>query len=144
MIYCDSSALVKLYVEEPHSEWLRRQLPDKTALAASRVAMPEVISAFTRRLHQGELTEAQIKTFQKAFLSDWENLNVLEFDERKAAALVSRHRLHGFDAVHLSSALILQGEMDISLYFVAFDNSLLQAARAEGLMLLHPELSRMH
>lgn len=50
--YLDASALVKRYVNEPGSVWLRSLLasPHTDLLFTSRMTVVEVISAFARRL----------------------------------------------------------------------------------------------
>ena len=53
--YLDASALVKRYVNEPGSVWLRSLFisPQTDLLFTSRMTVVEVISAFARRLREG-------------------------------------------------------------------------------------------
>jgi predicted nucleic acid-binding protein len=60
MIYCDTSSLVKLYVVEKYSVWARETFREKE-LATSKVALPEMFSALSRRFHEGTLTEFQLQ-----------------------------------------------------------------------------------
>ena len=53
-----------------------------------------------------------------------------------AAELVRRHGLRGFDAVHLSSALLLYRVTDGACILVAADRQLLAPTTAEGLPVL--------
>lgn len=70
--YLDASVLVKRYVNEVGSGWVRTitaaaRLP---VLFTSRMTLAEVISAFVRRLREGSLTAAEFATVREAFRSD--------------------------------------------------------------------------
>lgn len=62
--YLDSSALVKRYVDEIGSDWLRTLLaPDHDTLVfISRMTIVEVVSAFARRLRDGSLSLEEFTT----------------------------------------------------------------------------------
>jgi hypothetical protein len=53
-----------------------------------------------------------------------------------ARTLLLRHPLRAGDAVQLASCLYLQRQLAQPVPFVAFDNRLAQAARAEGLTVI--------
>ena len=61
MIYIDSSALVKRYLKENGSERVQKTLSGKNLLAVSKLAYPEVLSAFMRKHRAGELGEGPLK-----------------------------------------------------------------------------------
>ena len=44
-----------------------------------------------------------------AFSEDWRSFVVLDFNEMESGRLVKKYGLRGFDAVHLSSAIMLKG-----------------------------------
>ena len=48
ILYLDTSALVKLYVEEAHSDWVHACAAEAEVLATSVVARPEMLSALSR------------------------------------------------------------------------------------------------
>ena len=52
---------------------------------------------------------------------------------RRFRNLLSRHSLRGTDAIHLASALLLQGALKEKVTFACADARLVSAARAEGL-----------
>jgi hypothetical protein len=56
--YLDASALVKRYVDERGSEWIRAMMDseEETLLLTSRMTIVEVICAFSRRVREGTLT----------------------------------------------------------------------------------------
>jgi predicted nucleic acid-binding protein len=135
VIYLDSSALVKLYLLEPESQAVealaRRHEP---LLFASIVAYPEVLSTLGRALRVHRISKPDHQLAKRRFLRDWARLSVVELSPSvlgPAAALIEKHGLRGFDAVHLCSALWL-GRPD----FLCFDQRLGAAARTEGLTLV--------
>jgi predicted nucleic acid-binding protein len=56
---------------------------------------------------------------------------------RQAATLADKHRLTGFDAVHLASALDVNRSLFGELSLATWDKELATAAEAEGLSLAH-------
>jgi predicted nucleic acid-binding protein len=54
----------------------------------------------------------------------------------QARALLARHPLRAGDAIQLASCLYLERELREAVPFVAFDQRLSDAARAEGLTVL--------
>jgi hypothetical protein len=70
--YLDASALVKRYVQEPGSDWLREGLASGSVptLFTSRLTIVEVISAFARRIREGSLTQHEFVAARDAFRSD--------------------------------------------------------------------------
>lgn len=59
--YLDTSAMLKYYVDELGSTWLRAQILDVTLLVSSELVIVEAVSAFNRRAREGglSLTEYQ-------------------------------------------------------------------------------------
>lgn len=48
--YLDTSAMLKQYVDEPGSVWLRAQVSSATSLVSSQLLVVEAVSAFNRRV----------------------------------------------------------------------------------------------
>jgi uncharacterized protein len=136
ILYCDTSSLVKLYVAEEYAEEVRVWVAESDIIATCQVALPEMISALTRRFHRGDLDQPLYQQLLTAIRTDWPHLLVLDFDEILAADLAERHALRGFDAVHLAAALRLSKEQRIEAAFTSFDSRLNRAAAAEGLTVL--------
>ena len=59
-----------------------------------------------------------------------------------ARGLIQRHGLRAFDAIHLASALELQGAVNERVTFVAADQRLLRAAAEERLATVNLETGR--
>jgi predicted nucleic acid-binding protein len=142
MIYLDSSALVKRYVQEPGSDAMDRLLADHPYAATSRLAYPEILSALNRKQKAREFSTRILGELIKAFESDWGKLFILEFDDELLPIIkkaIHRHAVRDADAVHLASALWLRSVLKEDVVFACADAKLLDAARAERLVAYEPE-----
>ncbi|RNC70743.1 MAG: PIN domain-containing protein [Desulfuromonadales bacterium] len=134
ILYLDTSSLVKLYVEEAHSDAVRQWVESAEAVATCRVAYPEMMSALTRRYNGGDLPREGYETLAECFAGQWEHIVALDFDEIEAGRLVREYGLRGFDAVHLAAAKLLSDDNGaVEVAFSSFDKKLNGAAEAEGL-----------
>ena len=139
ILYLDTSSLVKIYLEEPDSEWVREWVGAAEAVATSLVAFPETLSSFARRKAQGDLEARAFEVLMQSFDNDWPTFVLLPLRERKAGTLAVKHLIRGFDAVHLAAVSDLRSALpDDNVVFSSFDRKLLQAARAEGIPVLIP------
>lgn len=134
ILYLDTSALVKLYVEEDHSEAVRGWVDEAEIVATCRVAYPEAVAALCRRHRAGDLARQAYAATVGALRRDWGRLAVVDFDEFDAGRLAAKHGLRGYDAVHLSSAMLLaSAPAGPDIAFVSFDVALNRAASRERL-----------
>ncbi len=135
MLYLDSSALVKLYLQEAETPAVEALvLKHDPLLFVSIVAYPEVLSTLARALRDHRISKPDHQLAKRRFLRDWTRMNMVELSPSVlglAPALIDKHGLRGFDAVHLCSALWLGRP-----YFLCFDQRLGAAALAEGLTLV--------
>jgi uncharacterized protein len=137
IVYLDTSSLVKLYVEEAHSETVREWTAEAEVIATCRVAHPETLSALTRRHNSGDLAKKEYEKLVQAFVGEWGSYAALDFDEIEAGRLVKKYGLRGFDGVHLAAAkLLASAGADVNVVFSSFDERLNKAARSEGFVVL--------
>lgn len=136
ILYLDTSALVKLYVEEPGSAAVKEKVSAAQIVSTSRVAYVEARAGFARKFRQRELTRKEYSQVVKGFKRDWRNYFIVEVSEdvvELGGELVERHPLRGFDAIHLASALLLKSRTRSTVSFSCFDERLKKAAQTEGL-----------
>jgi len=145
--YLDTSALVKQYVDETGSAWIRSlAASDSAVLIISHLLIVEMISAFNHRLREGSVTPGDYARLVRTFDSDLQTkYQIVRFDDSIAAlarALLERHTLRAYDAVHLASALAMHRTLvqagQPGLTFLCADDRLLDAAEAEGLLMDNP------
>ncbi|HVL68038.1 MAG TPA: type II toxin-antitoxin system VapC family toxin [Vicinamibacterales bacterium] len=133
-VYAHTSALVKVFVDEPHSDEVRELITAAAVVVVSDVAYPELRAALARRRREGSLTSAQFQTVKRTFEAKWRDLLTIPVTAeicREAGDLAERHHLRGFDSIHLASFAEmlrgLQGRDDVQ--FSSFDEHLNSAAR---------------
>lgn len=152
--YLDASALVKRYADESGSTWIR-QITDTAAqhtILLAEITLAEVAAALAAKQQApGGITQEQRERVLSRFLQDCaEHFVLLPIDRLvidRAVELTQRHRLRGYDAVQLATALVatetLQTQNLASPIFIAADGDLLAAAAAKHLSvenpLVHPE-----
>ncbi|MBE0618057.1 MAG: type II toxin-antitoxin system VapC family toxin [Proteobacteria bacterium] len=140
ILYLDTSALVKLYVEEDHSELVRAWSEQAEILGTSVVALPEMMSALGRKSREGEISPEDLHRVRTQVEAEWGDYAVLPVRAGSAAQLALEQGLRGFDAIHLDAALRLtQEDATGSSAFASFDRQLNRAARSQGLTVLEPE-----
>jgi uncharacterized protein len=139
IVYFDTSGLLKLFVDEAHTEETRNWARAADAIALSRVTLPEASAAIGRRHRGGALSTPSAQRLLREIAVFWHAAAVVELDEVRAADLAFEHRLSGFDAVQLAAALTAREHAGRETFaFASFDLSLNRAAGAEGLTVLDP------
>lgn len=129
LIYCDSSALVKLVIAEAESEALQRWLLEREGhlLVSSVLGRTETLRAVRRT--DDEATDVAAELLTSVALVD---LDAALADEAGALDPLS---LRSLDAIHLASAQRLGDALGA---FVAYDARLAEAALAAELPVVQP------
>ena len=105
--------------------------------ATSLIAYAEARAAYARRYREKAFGKKEYHRLLSAFEGDWKNYFIIRIKStlvKLAGDLVEKHALRGFNAIHLSSAVTLKNEIESPVYFSCFDERLLAASRAEGLL----------
>lgn len=142
MIFLDSSALVKCYIEETGSEKVRFLMNKADVVAVSRLAYAETLSAIFRRRRSLLASDEEFAALIQNFRDDWELFHVLEMNSDAlhfVDEVIEKHALRGADSIHLSTALWLKQATKTAITFVASDNELLNAAKTARLKTLNPQ-----
>ena len=139
ILYLDTSALVKIYVQETRSADVRENAKQAEGLATSRIAYAEARAAFARKRREQGLSRADYRSVVDDLDQDWNDYFIVDVSEglvRAAGILAENHALRGADAIHLASAVTLGKHMGESVMFMCFDGRLASAARKEDLRVL--------
>ncbi|TMA79029.1 MAG: type II toxin-antitoxin system VapC family toxin [Deltaproteobacteria bacterium] len=137
ILYLDTSALVKLYVDEPGRERVEAAVRNAERIATVRVTYAEARAAFARQRRERAITARDLRTLVRALDEDWASLAVVEVTEasvRAAGDLAERHALRAYDALQLAAAVQLHAE-GATVAFCSFDVRLSRAARRQRLTL---------
>lgn len=146
MIYFDTSALIKRFVEEKGSSRVQSMVESGEAVATAKIAYAEAFAGFTRKMREGNLDKRQYDLACRQFEADWAAYVRVDLKDDLlylARDLIRRHGLRGFDAVHLASALTLKTAIDETVTFAAADRRLLRAAATEGLNAVNVEIQQI-
>ncbi len=125
--YLDSSAIVKLVVEEPESTALGRYLRRRRPLVSSALARAEVLRAL---LQEGDVGVAR----GRAVLG---RIDMIRVTDRVlgAAGVLMLPDLRSLDAIHLASAQLIGSDLG---QVVNYDRRMLAAAQQLGLQAAIP------
>lgn len=108
MLYLDSSALVKRYVQEDGSKAVASRFERGETIYTSVLSFAEVHAAISRKYREKELRASEKEKLVDEFQADWLfSLNILELTATTMSALPSlceQYFLKASDAVHLSAA----------------------------------------
>lgn len=140
VVYFDSSALVKLVVEEFGSDLVADMWDACDAPVTSRLAYPEVRAALAAAGRNHDLTAEDLEQAESAWEEYWASVRPVELTEAVSAhagQLARQHALRGADAVHLASALAVK---DADLIMAVWDQRLHDGARAVRLRVAPVEL----
>jgi predicted nucleic acid-binding protein len=146
--FVDSSALVKRYVLETGTAWVRRltRRSPSTIIYIARITAVEVTSAVARRRKDGTLTSRRASSilhrFRQHLAGRYTIIEITPALADAAMRLANAHSLRAYDAVQLAAALdINQKEQDAGfapVTLISADRALNDAALAEGLAVDNP------
>jgi predicted nucleic acid-binding protein len=137
ILYVDTSALVKLYVEEAGTPEVVARVERAEAVATVLITYAEARAALARHRREGGMTPTELRRAVRELDREWLTYNVVDLSDvlvQSAGALAERHALRGYDAVHLAAAVELRAAGS-PVEFCAFDQRLNRAARRERLAL---------
>ena len=152
MLYLDSSALIKCYLEETGSDALiaRVTQPGQT-IFTSILSFAEVHGAMARKHRENHLNSSELAQLRDALARDWAFIfNIVDLNlqtMKEIPNLAERYPLKAGDAIHLSAAMWInqafQSEAGIQdrapLEFCVADRELAKIAMKCLLQVYNPE-----
>ena len=135
-LYLDTSALAKLYVQEPGSDALDTALTGRRDLLISELALTELTSALARRVRERQITAPIGRRIYQQILRDvrageYRLLDLTSSTHREAERLLltigSHAPLRAADSLHLATAALADARA-----LVTFDHQMHAAALALG------------
>lgn len=137
--YFDTSALVKRYVTEVGSDWVRSIVDPLHGhdIYVAKITGPEAVAAFARQVPPLAQLATVLAELKSDFQNQYQQLTLADSVIATAMRLAEAHRLRGYDAVQLMCAVELQRLREAAglppLVFICADRLLNQAAAAESL-----------
>ena len=136
ILFCDTSALMKLYAQETYSDDVRAAVKKANATLVSLMAWVEVHAAFSLKQRTQQVTQTQVSAGLARLRQEWDNFTRIAIDAAlitQAAELALRFGLRAYDSVQLASAWRAHQQLGATMRFVCFDKQLTTAAQALGL-----------
>ena len=130
--YFDTSAVVKLVIDETGAAVVRRVWESATHVVSSVCLYPETRAALARARRDHRLDEVSLRAAVRAFESLWAALERVVVSLRlaqRAGLLAHELPLRGYDAVHLAAAATVRSPTTL---FVTADRQLSAAAAHLG------------
>jgi uncharacterized protein len=132
IVYFDSSAFVKLLVEEDGSDLAAALWDGCDAVVASRLGYPEVCAALAAAGRSLRLDPNDQRQAEAAWNDYWSAVRAVELTDAiatSAGRLAAGYGLRGGDAVHLASVLAVGVQHTV---LAAWDERLRAGAEAAG------------
>lgn len=144
MRFWDTSALVPLFIDQPHTPLARETFRDDPETVIWWTTRVEYESALHRLRREGVLEEEEITAVRES-LSELRDAAVevqpSEELRTRAISLLAEQTLRAADALQLASALLWAGESPAGSGFVSFDDRLRTAAANVGFTVFPESLS---
>lgn len=139
ILFCDTSALLKLYIVEAGSEALKARVVEAEAVAVCRVAWAEAHAALSRRAREVPGDAPVIEQAKAALAQDWPRFVVMEIDQalvERAGNYADTFALRGYDSIQLAAAFEAGRIAQSPICFACFDARLNKAADVLGMACL--------
>jgi len=136
ILFCDTSALIKLYVAEAYSEEVMDLYRKANLVVVSRVTYAEAMAGLSRRSRESPVDRMKIEALKEALRKDWPGFGIVELTQsvaELAASYADLFALRGFDSIQLASAKALQMKATDPVHFACFDQRLVQASAVLGM-----------
>ena len=136
-VYCDASALAKVYLREPDSKDIDSLLAGRRDVIISELTITEVISSIARRRREGAIPATTAAQIRGTILADLEAGSFLRSDltpethrEAEKLLLAASVALRTLHALHVAGAVLARAAS-----VAAYDRRLREGAASVGLFL---------
>ena len=136
ILFCDTSALVKLYLAEAESDAVKALAAEAEAVAVCRIAWAEAYAALSRRAREVTADAPLIGQAKQALAADWPHYLIIEVSQavvEQAGEFADTFALRGYDSVQLTAAYQAKQVSRLPVSFACFDARLNKAARVLGM-----------
>lgn len=130
-VFFDSSSFAKRYIEEAGSEEVEAYCAETTLLGLSILCLPEILSAFNRRIREKSLSSNQYQKVKKALLLDITDADIVPLEGEvlsHSIQILEQSPVRALDAIHVASAKVWNAEQ-----FITSDHRQHSAALDSGL-----------
>jgi predicted nucleic acid-binding protein len=136
ILYLDTSALVKQYVQESASNDVQKLIRTADHSGTSLITRAEMAAAMARATRMKLIPLSEGEAAWNEFLTDWSSISRLRVSRQiidRAGVFAWEYPLRGYDAVHLASAVLWQETLETQITLATFDRELWSAGAQIGL-----------
>jgi predicted nucleic acid-binding protein len=137
IVYFDTSALVKAYVEEAGSRQVHAILDyPANSFGSAIITEVEMAAALQKAIRLYNAAEYSMAESWQDFLDDWSaftHLEVSDFLVKRASRIAFEYRLRGYDSLHLAAARMWQEKLRSPITLATYDRDLWLAGRQAGM-----------
>ena len=132
LLFCDTSALIKLLIDEPDSAQIHQASERAGLIAACRITWAEAMAAMARRQRDDPTSADDIETARQRLSMLWSSFTIVEVSQKlveAAGRFADGFALKGYDSVQLAAAHELHLNTEQKVLFACYDRRLKQAAQ---------------
>ena len=132
ILFCDTSALLKLFIDEQGSESMIEANSSSEGVAVCRITWAESMAAFAQRTRFKGASQSGLAQARSMFERAWPDFVIADVTQplvEKAGMYAEAFALRGYDSVQLAAAHNLHKQLDLPMTFACFDRRLNQAAQ---------------
>ena len=135
-LYIDTSALMKLFIQETYSDEIRRLVKDADLVATGLITRAETAAGINRLTRMNLVKQEECEEALSNFRNEWGDYHRILITEQiviRADFLTGQYSLRGYDAVHLACALTWSELLGAPITMATFDKELHEAAKKSGI-----------
>ena len=139
ILFCDTSALIKLLVDEAQSDRMRQISATVDAIGVCRISWAEAMAALARRQREDPISNEDLEQARQHLIQSWNTFLIVEVSQplvETAGHFADVFALRGYDSVQLAAAHELHVYAEKNVIFASYDRRLNQAAQLLQLLVL--------
>lgn len=132
ILFCDTSALMKLLVDEDQSDQMRQVSTTVEAIGVCRISWAETMAALSRRQREDPISTEDLEQARQHLIQCWHSFTIVEVSQplvETAGRFADVFALRGYDSVQLAAAHELHVNTEQNVLFASYDRRLNQAAQ---------------
>ena len=139
ILFRDTSALIKLLVDEAQSNQMRQISTTVDAIGVCRISWAETMAALARLQREDPVSNEDLEQARQHLIQSWKTFTIVEVSQplvETAGRFADIFALRGYDSVQLAAAHELQVSTEQKVLFASDDRRLNLAAQLLQLELL--------
>ena len=141
ILFCDTSALMKLFVQEQHSANMQAAFQAASRIAVSQLTWVEMCAALALKQRTRQIDAPQAAQALQELRQEWGGYSQLAVDSvliTSAGDLAQTFGLRAYDSLQLASVVRVHSLVGAAMEFCGFDKKLNAAGVALGIATLTP------